>query len=89
MWCYDTSTTYWTIINAFFTSSVGGYSDFINKINELTRFYKGRLNLVEAMEQPIGFLHTLYYMAAKLSATDEGKKQIQAEAMNDMMGGLG
>ena len=41
------------------------------------------------MEQPIGFLHTLYYMAAKLSTTDEGKKQIQAEAMNDMMGGLG
>ena len=52
----------------------------------ITKFYKGRLGLVEALEQPIGFIHLLYNLALKESMTDEGKNRMKAEAFEDVMG---
>lgn len=52
----------------------------------LTKFYKGRMGIIEALEQPIGLIHTLYYIAVKESATDEGKNRLQSEAAEEALG---
>lgn len=54
----------------------------------ITRYYKGRLTMVEALQQPISFIHYLYYSAVEESKTDEGKKMLKAEATREVLGGM-
>ena len=45
----------------------------------LTKYYRNRLSFVEALEQPMGFLHNLYYSAVKEAKSDAKKAEQQQE----------
>jgi hypothetical protein len=42
--------------------------------------------MIEALDQPMGLMHYLYYSAVQESKTDAGKAEQQGQAMADVMG---
>jgi len=52
----------------------------------ITKYYKGRISFIEALEQPMGFLHYLYYSAIQEAKTDVGKANAQAQADEEALG---
>jgi hypothetical protein len=52
----------------------------------LTKYYRNRLSFADALEQPMGFLHYLYYSAVQESQTDAGKAEQQRLATAEAMG---
>lgn len=53
----------------------------------ITKFYKGRLGIVEALGLPIRVITILYNLAVKELETDAGKDRLKAEALGEAMGG--
>lgn len=51
----------------------------------LTKYYRNRLSFVEALSQPMGFLHQLYYRAVQESKTDAGKANQRSQATADAL----
>jgi hypothetical protein len=49
----------------------------------LTKYYRNRLSFVEALRQPMGFLHYLYYSAVQEAKTDAGKAEQQNNTIID------
>jgi hypothetical protein len=44
-----------------------------------------KLNMLELIDQPVRLIHYLYYTAIIESATDEGKKSLEAQAMEEAL----
>jgi len=52
----------------------------------ITKFYKNSVSFRDLLEQPMNFLHTLYYLAVKESRTDAGRAGQQNEEIAEAMG---
>ena len=86
MWKYH----FWRICRfnaelAFYKSSVGSSEEFIRKIESIATYYRGRTTFTELMNMPLSYIDTLYRIAEERIKTEEGKKQLEAEAIEDEM----
>ena len=68
---------------AFYTSSVGPGQEFIEKIEMLCTYYRGRTTFTEMMNMPLSYINSLYNIAIKQQADEELRKQKEAEVVED------
>ena len=70
---------------AFYTSSVGSYQEFINRVIALGNFYRGRLSFNEVKNLPAGEFKLYWKAAIDAQNSKEGQEQKQAEILEDEM----
>ena len=58
---------------AFYTASVGGFSEYLSKVEMICSYFRGRASNIDVMNLPIRTLHGLYILAYNKSKTDENK----------------
>lgn len=51
----------------------------------MATYYRGRTTFMELMNMPLSYIDTLYRIAEERIKTEEGKKQLEAEAIEDEM----
>ena len=71
------------VIIAFYTSSIGPNQEFIEKIEMLCTYYKGRTSFLEMMNMPLSYINALYKIAVDRQADDEQRKLKEAEVLQD------
>ena len=71
--------------NAFYTSSVGSYQDFIDRVIALGNFYRGRLTFNEIKNLPAGEFKMYWKAALDQQKSKDGKEQKQMEILEDEM----
>jgi hypothetical protein len=64
---------------------VGSGEEFITKIESIATYYKGRTSFLELMNMPLSYIDSLYRIAEARLKTEEGRKQLEAEAIEDEM----
>lgn len=53
----------------------------------VSKLYKGRITFDKLIELPLGTVHYLYYIMLQKTLTDEGRKELEGEAMAEAMTG--
>ena len=71
--------------NAFYTSSVGSYQEFISRVIVLGDFYRGRLSFNEIKNLPAGEFKLYWKAALDKQSSKEGQEQKQMEVLEDEM----
>ena len=62
---------------------MGPNQEFIEKIEMLCTYYKGRTSFMEMMNMPLSYINALYKIAIDRQADDELRKQKEAEDLED------
>lgn len=59
-------------------------------MEQVSSFYKGRVTLMELYEMPVSMFQVLYMIAFEKMNSEEGKKEAEADAVEEVMdeGGL-
>ena len=53
----------------------------------IATYYRGRTSFLELMNMPLSYIDSLYRIAEERLKTEEGKKQLEAETLEDELEG--